>query len=154
MVEFQLNGATCSVTSPPMTSLVEVLRTELFQTGTKAACMEGFCGSCVVMVDDTPMVSCLLPIGRLDGCSVRTIEGESPGATELSPVQRSLVDADAVQCGMCFPGIVMEATALLERTTQPTDQEIQAALVGHICRCTGYEAIVQAIAASGGCRQG
>jgi carbon-monoxide dehydrogenase small subunit len=144
MTEFRLNDRSARVDVPPLTSLASVLRDELALTGTKVACAAGFCGSCTVLVDGQPAAACLLPIAHVHGRAVRTVEGMAAGGA-LSPVQQALEHADAVQCGMCFPGIVMSLTALLEHTPRPTATQVRAALVGNICRCTGYERVVDAV---------
>jgi aerobic carbon-monoxide dehydrogenase small subunit len=144
MIDFVLNERAASVDLPPMTSLASVLREQLALTGTKVACAEGFCGSCTVLVDGQPVAACLLPIAHVAGHTVRTVEGLDVDG-RLSPVQQALEAADAVQCGMCFPGIVISLTALLERTPRPAAEQIHDALVGNICRCTGYERVVGAV---------
>jgi aerobic carbon-monoxide dehydrogenase small subunit len=144
---FTLNGRERTVHAAPLTPLSTVLREQLNLTGTKVACEEGFCGACTVLVDDEPATSCLVPVAHVDGRSVRTIESLGTGG-ELSPLQAALQANDAVQCGMCFPGVVMSLTALLERDPAPDDDAVRTALVGNICRCTGYERIVEAALAT------
>lgn len=129
--------------SDPLTPLVDVLRDELFLTGAKAVCREGFCGACTVMLDGRPVVSCLMPLGLAAGCDVRTVESLAPDDV-LSPLQRALEQHDAVQCGMCFPGMVISLTAFLTSHPNPSRNDVKAALSGNICRCTGYERIVDA----------
>jgi carbon-monoxide dehydrogenase small subunit len=154
MIEFRLNDRQTHVDAAPMASLASVLREQLALTGTKVACGEGFCGSCTILLDDQPAPACLLPVAHVAGRAVRTVEGLAPNA-RLSPLQQALADVDAVQCGMCFPGIVMSLTALLERTPRPTRPQVRDALVGNICRCTGYERVVSAVLqlADGGLRE-
>jgi carbon-monoxide dehydrogenase small subunit len=147
-VELTVNGVRCTTRADPLTALARVLREELHLTGTKTACSEGFCGSCTVLVDDAPAVSCLLPVGLASGRAVRTVESLAPPGGELSPLQQAMQDGDAVQCGMCFPGILMTLTAVLERGGRPSADEVRAALVGNICRCTGYERVVAAALAA------
>lgn len=142
--ELNVNGEPHVVDVPALTPLVTVLREQLALTGTKAACHEGFCGSCTVLVDDEPVVSCLLPVGVAAGHRVRTVESLAPASAPLGPVQQALKDADAVQCGMCFPGLVMTLTSLLEAGQPVDDAALRRALVGNICRCTGYEQILAA----------
>jgi aerobic carbon-monoxide dehydrogenase small subunit len=144
MIDFVLNERAASVDLPPMTSLASVLREQLALTGTKVACAEGFCGSCTVLLDGQPVAACLLPIAHVAGRTVRTVEGLDVDG-RLSAVQQALETADAVQCGMCFPGIVISLTALLGRTPRPAAEQIHDALVGNICRCTGYERVVSAV---------
>ncbi|GAB6987009.1 (2Fe-2S)-binding protein [Nocardioides pyridinolyticus] len=142
--ELSINGERHAVDVPPLTPLVTVLREHLALTGTKAACHEGFCGSCTVLVDDRPAVSCLLPVALAGGREVRTVESLARGNESLSPVQQAFKDADVVQCGMCFPGLLMTLTALVEQGQPVDDSELRRALVGNICRCTGYEQILAA----------
>lgn len=146
-IEIELNGRPLTVEAEPLTPLATVLREQLQLTGTKVACGEGFCGACTVLVDQAPVVSCLLPVAHVAGHAVRTIEGIAVGET-LSPLQQALKDVDAVQCGMCFPGMIMSLTALLEREPNPDDAGVREALVGNVCRCTGYEQIVSGVLAA------
>ena len=143
MIAFTLNGRERTIDAPPLTPLSTVLRDGLHLTGTKVACEEGFCGACTVLVDDEPAASCLLPVAHVEGRSVRTVESLATG-DELSPLQAALQANDAVQCGMCFPGVLMSLTALLERDPAPDEDAVRTALVGNICRCTGYDRIVRA----------
>jgi len=138
-----VNGESRNATSDPMTPLLDVLREEFFLTGAKSVCREGFCGACTVLVDGTPALSCLTPAGLVEGCEVRTIEGISPNG-RLNPIQTAFEAHDAVQCGMCFPGMVVTLTHFLSRNEHPTRDDVRAALTGNICRCTGYERIVDA----------
>ena len=144
MIEFRLNHRLTQIDVAPMASLASVLRERLALPGTKVACDEGFCGSCTVLLDEQAVVACLLPVAHVAGRSVRTVEGLA-SADGLSPLQQAFEDADAVQCGMCFPGILVSLTALLERTPRPTKPQVHEALVGNICRCTGYERVVSAV---------
>jgi carbon-monoxide dehydrogenase small subunit len=143
VIAFELNGRRRAVDAAPLTPLATVLRESLNLTGTKVACEEGFCGACTVLVDDEPAASCLVPIAHVEGRAVRTVESLAAG-DELSPLQEAMKTVDVVQCGMCFPGVLMSLTALLDRDPQPDDAAVRAALVGNICRCTGYERIVEA----------
>lgn len=144
-MELNINGENRTVHSPPLTPLSRVLREELHLTGTKMPCGEGFCGACMVFVDGETKVSCLIPIASLGDAEVRTIESVAPPRSELSPVQAALKKADAVQCGMCFPGMVVSLTAMLDEHPKPEREDINTALVGNICRCTGYERIIDAV---------
>ena len=132
-------------------SLLYVLRERLGLPGSKNACEQGECGSCTVYLDDVPVCACLVAAGQAEGRSVRTVEGLAAGDT-LDPVQQSFVDAGAVQCGFCTPGLVVAAHDLLIRVPDPSDEEIREALAGNLCRCTGYEKILDAVrmAAQGG----
>jgi carbon-monoxide dehydrogenase small subunit len=139
----KINGENRSSLSDPMTPLVDVLRDEFFLTGAKVVCREGFCGACIVMLDGRPVASCLLPVGLAAHCDVRTVESLAHAAV-LSPLQQAMEEYDAVQCGMCFPGMLMTLTDFLARTKSPTREDVKEALVGNVCRCTGYERIVDA----------
>ena len=147
-----VNGREHEVDSPPLATLLHVLREELGITSPKAGCQAGGCGTCTVLVDGEPRRSCLLPLAAVDGAAVTTLEGIG-GPDRLSPVQQAFTDHYGMQCGFCTPGMIVAATALLERTPSPTRAEIEHALGGHVCRCTGYVKIVEAVeAASGGGR--
>lgn len=132
-----------SVSSPPLTPLATVLREEFALTGTKQVCGEGFCGACTVLVDGRATASCLVPVGLVEGRCVETVESLSEGA-DLSALQAAMEANDAVQCGMCFPGILMNLSSFLSERPEADEAEIRSALAGNICRCTGYEAIVEA----------
>jgi carbon-monoxide dehydrogenase small subunit len=147
MTKLMVNGEEKASDAPPLTPLLDVLRDEFALTGAKAVCREGFCGACTVFIDDEPVVSCLTPIACVEGRAVTTVEGMSRGRS-LSPVQQAFEDLDAVQCGMCFPGMVMTLTAFLRGNSDPTPAEVKAALAGNVCRCTGYERIVEAALAA------
>jgi len=129
--------------SDPLTPLVDVLRDEFFLTGAKIVCREGFCGACTVLLDGRPVMSCLMPVGLAEGCAVLTVESLARDGV-LSSVQQAMEEHDTVQCGMCFPGMLMTLTSFLEGARAPTREDIKAALVGNLCRCTGYERIVDA----------
>jgi carbon-monoxide dehydrogenase small subunit len=139
----KINGEDRTSISDPLTPLVDVLRDEFFLTGAKVVCREGFCGACIVLLDGRPVVSCLMPAGMATECDVRTVESLAAEG-DLSPLQRALELHDVVQCGMCFPGILMNLTSYFECTTNPNREDMKAALVGNICRCTGYERILDA----------
>ena len=138
-----VNGEERWSDAAPLTPLIDVLRDTFALTGAKAVCREGFCGACTVFLDGRPVVSCLTPLVSTDGCEIETIEGLALGEA-LSPVQQAMEDLDAVQCGMCFPGMVMTLTAFLRARPEPSSAEIKAALAGNVCRCTGYERIIEA----------
>ncbi|ALN75584.1 (2Fe-2S)-binding protein [Aureimonas sp. AU20] len=145
-VRFELNGEPCGFAGDPLTPLVDILRRERFLTGTKAVCREGFCGACTVHVDGEARMSCLLPIASVAGRRVLTIEGLAPpGAPH--PLQVAFEAADVVQCGMCFPGMVMSLSAAFRDRAPESRAEVKAAMTGNICRCTGYERIVDAVLA-------
>jgi aerobic-type carbon monoxide dehydrogenase small subunit (CoxS/CutS family) len=145
--ELEINGERHGVDVPGLTPLVRVLREELGLTGTKTGCLEGRCGACTVIVDGRSAVSCLYPVALADGASIRTVEGLAGDSGELHPLQRALLDAGAVQCGISTPGVLMTLTWLLEHEPAPTEAEIRAALAGNVCRCTGYQKIVDAVLA-------
>ena len=125
-------------------SLLYLLRERLGLPGSKNACEQGECGSCTVYLDGVPACSCLVAAGQAEGRDVRTVEGLAEG-DQLDRVQQSFVDAGAVQCGFCTPGLAVAAHDLLDRVPDPCDEEIREALAGNLCRCTGYEKILDAV---------
>ncbi len=127
-------------------TLLRTLRDRLWLRGTKEGCLEGECGACTVLVDDVPVDSCILATAAVDGRRIRTVEGLS-GVDRLSPLQQAFLDHGAVQCGFCIPGILMTLTALREQQASPSPEEVEAALAGNICRCTGYRQMVDAVMA-------
>jgi aerobic carbon-monoxide dehydrogenase small subunit len=142
-LQLTINGEQRVSGSDPLTPLVDVLRDEFCLTGAKPVCREGFCGACMVLLDGKPVASCLIPAGLAVDGDVRTVESLAVDG-DLSPLQRALEQHDVVQCGMCFPGLVISLTSYLERTNNPNRDDMKAALVGNICRCTGYERILDA----------
>ncbi|MBF6175228.1 (2Fe-2S)-binding protein [Nocardia blacklockiae] len=126
-------------------SLLYLLRERMGLPGSKNACEQGECGSCTVYLDGVPVCSCLVAAGQAHGRSVRTVEGLSGATGTLDPVQQAFVEAGAVQCGFCTPGLIVQAHDLIERTPEPSDAEIREALAGNLCRCTGYEKILDAV---------
>jgi carbon-monoxide dehydrogenase small subunit len=139
-----VNGVEHEIRSDALTSLLRVLREELFVMSPKAGCEQGGCGACTVLVDGQPRRSCLTPVVAIDGASVTTVEGLSNGV-ELAPIQQAFFDGYAAQCGFCSPGMMMAATALLAETPHASREQIMEALEGHICRCTGYVKIIAAV---------
>lgn len=139
-MQFTLNGRHVDVEAHPMRRLLDVLREECGLTGTKEGCGEGECGACTVLVDGQAVVSCLVPFAQVDGRDVRTIEG-----ADAQALQRAFMDQIGAQCGICTPGMIMAAMAL---GPDPTRKQMQDALAGNLCRCTGYEAIFRAITAA------
>jgi aerobic carbon-monoxide dehydrogenase small subunit len=131
----------------PRRTLLEVLREDLGLTGTKKGCGIGDCGSCTVLMDGVPTFSCLTLAVQANGCTVETIEGLSKDGN-ISALQQAFVDKGAVQCGYCTPGMLMTSTELLRRKPHPTEKEIREAISGNLCRCTGYQKIVEAIQAA------
>lgn len=143
-LDFILNGEACHTEIPEDATLLKVLRDILHLTGTKEGCGEGDCGACTVLVDGRSVNSCLLPAVQAEGCQVMTIEGVE-AHPELARIQKAFVDYGAVQCGFCSPGMIMSTVALLQKNPKPTEEEIRRGLSGNICRCTGYQAMVDAI---------
>ena len=143
-LDFILNGEACHTEIPEDVTLLKVLRDILHLTGTKEGCGEGDCGACTVLVDGRSVNSCLFPAVQAEGCQVMTIEGVEANP-ELARIQKAFVDYGAVQCGFCSPGMIMSTVALLQKNPKPTEEEIRRGLSGNICRCTGYQAMVDAI---------
>ncbi|HTS15571.1 MAG TPA: (2Fe-2S)-binding protein [Candidatus Sulfotelmatobacter sp.] len=148
IVTFTLGDREVDVMVTPMTTLQTVLRYQLGQTAVKEGCRQGGCGSCTVLVEGEPMLSCLLPVEEVAGRHVRTVETDTP-TDGVSPLQQAFLDGGAFQCGYCTPGMLMTATALLERDPHPTHEAILEAMAGNVCRCTGYTPIVAAVEAAG-----
>lgn len=146
--QFIVNGERREVAYPEHHTLLEVLREELALTGTKHGCDLGECGTCTVLVDGEPVLACLAMAGDMAGKSIETVEGLAAGAV-LHPLQRCFADMGAAQCGYCTPGMLMSAKALLRENTSPSESEVRAALAGNLCRCTGYQQIVEAVRAAG-----
>jgi carbon-monoxide dehydrogenase small subunit len=126
-------------------SLLYVLRERLGLPGSKNACEQGECGSCTVYLDGTPVCACLVAAGQAQGRDVVTVEGLAGGADRLHPLQQAFLECGAVQCGFCTPGLLVAADDLLRRVPRPSDPEIREALAGNLCRCTGYEKILDAV---------
>jgi carbon-monoxide dehydrogenase small subunit/xanthine dehydrogenase small subunit len=142
---FTVNGRPVEVAGPGGQRLLDALRIDLGLTGTKEGCGEGECGACTVLVDEMPVLSCLLPVGQVDGREIRTVEGLSDDG-RLDPVQAAFVDSGGVQCGICTPGILMSARAFLDSGAEPTEAAIREVIAGNLCRCTGYMKVIDAIA--------
>ena len=145
IVSFMLNNREVVIVASPLDTLQHVLRDQIGYMATKSGCSQGGCGSCTVLVDGQPLVSCLLPVKDVEGREVTTLEGLTKTAEELHPVQAAFFDNFAVQCGYCSPGMIMVSKALLERNPHPTRDEIADAIAGNVCRCTGYQSIFEAI---------
>jgi carbon-monoxide dehydrogenase small subunit len=142
-----VNGSVERLDVPSSMTLLQMLREKLALSGTKNGCEAGECGACTVLVDGEPINSCLMLAVEADGCEVTTVEGLAPDG-QLSPLQEAFVEHNAVQCGYCTPGMLLTATALLRRNPHPSELEIKQALVGNLCRCTGYVRIIDAIQAA------
>lgn len=143
-INVTINGRTLSIAVDEKWTLLHLLREELTLTGTKYGCGTSDCGACKVLVDGEALNSCVLLARNMDGKNITTIEGLSAGG-ELHPVQQAFIDAGAIQCGFCTPGMVITAVALLDKNPSPTREEIIDALDNNLCRCTGYEKIIEAI---------
>jgi aerobic-type carbon monoxide dehydrogenase small subunit (CoxS/CutS family) len=139
-----INGQAHSLAAAPDRPLLDVLREDLGLTGTKYGCGEGQCRTCTVLLNDKPVTSCLTPVRLAEGKSVTTIEGLAAGE-RLHRVQQAFLDAEAMQCGYCVPGMILRTVALLEATPQPTEAQIVEALNGNLCRCCGYVRILDAV---------
>jgi aerobic-type carbon monoxide dehydrogenase small subunit (CoxS/CutS family) len=143
-IRFTLNGETCETAFEPHKTLLEVLREDLALTGTKHGCELGECGTCAVLVDGRPVLSCLVLGLDVEDREVVTVEGMADG-TALHPLQSAFADLGAAQCGYCTPGILLTAMALLRENARPTREGIREALAGNLCRCTGYIKIYEAV---------
>lgn len=143
-IRFQLNGKKTELTTDPNQTLLWVLRNQLGLTGTKYGCGTGFCGSCTVIIDNEAVRSCSLPVRDVAGKKVVTIEGLANNG-KLHPIQQAFVEHDALQCGFCTPGMIMNATALLMKNPKPTKQEIIQGMEDNLCRCGAHVRIIRAI---------
>src|SRR5579885_3789380 len=144
LMTFRVNGETRQVAASPTHTLLEVLREELDLTGTKHGCELGHCGACTVLVNGAPVLSCLMLAVEAQGEEITTVEGLAR-ENHLHPLQQAFAERGAAQCGYCTPGFLMSGAALLEQNTNPTREEIKAALAGNLCRCTGYTKIIEAV---------
>ena len=144
IITFTLNGREIEVLARPLVTLQTLLREQLQLTAVKSGCKQGGCGSCTVLLNGQPVLSCLLPVEDVAGQQVTTLEGIG-GDGALHPVQQAFFDEYAIQCGYCTPGMIMTSVALLNQTPHPERAQILEALTGNFCRCTGYEPIVRAI---------
>jgi carbon-monoxide dehydrogenase small subunit len=143
-IQLEVNGRPRQVEVPPQTTLLELIRNHLGMTGTKEGCGKGQCGACTVLMNGRPVNSCLILAAQARHGRIVTIEGIGRQG-QLDPVQQAFIDEGAIQCGFCTPGLILTAKALLERIPQPDEAQIKEAISGHLCRCTGYSAIVRAI---------
>jgi carbon-monoxide dehydrogenase small subunit len=148
LLKLELNGAPREVSVRGNRRLIDVLRDDLGLTGTKEGCSVGVCGACSVLVDGRVMSACLLPAISVDGSSVTTIEGLAPDEDSLTPLQDAFIRHGGFQCGICTPGQIIAATALLQEIPHPTTDEVKEWMMGNLCRCTGYYKIVESILAA------
>ena len=148
-ITLSINGSSRQVLAQATNTLLDVLREGFALTGTKRGCDQGVCGACTVLVDGQAVRSCLSLALNCTGREIRTVEGLARHG-ELDPLQQAFVDSGAIQCGFCMPGMVISARALLDKTPNPTIEEIREAISGNICRCSGYVKIVEAVSAVGG----
>ena len=149
LISLCINGEWREVAVKPRLTLAEVIRDSIGLTGTKASCESGTCGACTILLDGRPVLACLTLAIECDGRQIQTVEGLAEGG-KLSAVQEAFLDQGAVQCGFCTPGMLMSVTALLRDTPKPSREEINKALEGNLCRCTGYNAIVDAVLQASG----
>jgi carbon-monoxide dehydrogenase small subunit len=150
LIELSVNGENHELAIESQATLLEVLREELKLTGAKEACGTGECGSCTVLMDGKPVLACLVLAADCPRCSITTIEGISSYPDKLAPLQQAFLDTGAVQCGFCTPGMILTAGALLEENPCPSEEEIKKALEGNLCRCTGYNKIMEAVKLAAG----
>jgi aerobic carbon-monoxide dehydrogenase small subunit len=143
-VKLAINGEEFDLTFKANRTLLELLRDELDLTGTKQGCDGGECGACTVLIDDEPRLACLTLAATLHGKNILTIEGLAKDGN-LHPLQRAFLEKGAVQCGYCTPGMILSASALLNRNPAPTVEDVKKALAGNLCRCTGYQKIIEAV---------
>jgi aerobic carbon-monoxide dehydrogenase small subunit len=143
-IQFQVNGKTSSFEALPMKRLLDVLREDLRLTGTKEGCGEGECGACSVIVDGEVIDSCLVPVCQVNGSTILTVEGLARDG-RLDPLQQAFLECGGAQCGICTPGMLIAARALLDENAHPSRDEIKESIAGNLCRCTGYVKIIDAI---------
>jgi len=144
MINLQINATSHALEVPPMKRLLDVLREDLHLTGTKEGCGEGECGACSVIVDGEVINSCLVPVCQVSGSTILTVEGLARDG-RLDPLQQAFLECGGAQCGICTPGMLIAARALLDETPRPSRNEIKEAIAGNLCRCTGYIKIIDAI---------
>ena len=144
VLEMSINGETHEITVKPRVMLLEAIREKIGLTGTKDGCESGTCGACTVLVDGQPTLSCITLAVECEGKNIRTVEDLADGEN-LNYLQEAFLDQGGTQCGFCTPGMLMSATALLEKNPKPTRDDINKALEGNLCRCTGYNSIVDSI---------
>lgn len=155
LIAFTVNGQQREVVTAPARPVLDVLRQDLALTGTKEGCSVGVCGACSVLVDGRLMSACLIPVGMVQGRELTTVEGLADEDGRLSPVQQAFLECGGFQCGICTPGQVVAATALLAECPAPTPEQVREWMMGNLCRCTGYYSIVSAVLkAAGAGREG
>lgn len=147
-VTLKVNGDIHHLYVDPQRTLIEVLREDLHLTGTKVGCGTGDCGTCTVMVNGRSVISCLTLAVEMDGADIMTIEGLAPSGEVLHPIQEAFIERGAIQCGYCTPGMELSAFYLLSKNPSPTEKDIRKGISGNLCRCTGYQKIVEAVAAA------
>ena len=145
VIELTVNDEPREFLAPPGTTLLSALRESLGLTAAKRGCSQGTCGTCTVLLDGQPVMSCLVPVETVDGASVKTLEGVNRDDGELDPIQAAFLEGFATQCGFCTSGMIMAAQALLAENPDPTREDVVRAISGNVCRCTGYESIINAI---------
>jgi len=145
LIQLKVNGMAYKMEVEPRRTLLELIREDLELTGTKEGCSLGECGSCTVLLDGKPIKSCITLAVQANGREVTTIEGLEKADGTLHPLQQAFIDHGAIQCGFCTPGMVLSAKALLDENPKPTELEVRQAIAGNLCRCTGYQKIVEAI---------
>lgn len=153
-IKFNLNGKDVSVTTSPNKRLLDLLRDDLKMKSVKEGCGEGECGACTVIMNGEAVTSCLVLAGQAEGATIITLEGLAHDDDTLDEVQRAFVDAGAVQCGFCTPGMILSAKALLDRCPDASHDEIKRAMSGNLCRCTGYSKIIKAVEMARDLRKG
>jgi len=151
LINIQINGTAHALDVPPMKRLLDVLREDLHLTGTKEGCGEGECGACSVIVDGEVINSCLVPVCQVSGSTILTVEGLARDG-RLDPLQKAFLECGGAQCGICTPGMLIAARALLDETPRPSREDIKEAIAGNLCRCTGYIKIIDAIEQSASSR--
>jgi carbon-monoxide dehydrogenase small subunit len=144
-IQLKVNGMAYKMEVEPRRTLLELIREDLELTGTKEGCSLGECGSCTVLLDGKPIKSCITLAVQANGRKVTTIEGLEKADGTLHPLQQAFIDHGAIQCGFCTPGMILTAMALLDENPKPTELEVRQAIAGNLCRCTGYQKIVEAI---------
>jgi aerobic carbon-monoxide dehydrogenase small subunit len=147
-VKFELNGTRRELSVPAHRRLIDLIRDDLGMTGTKEGCSVGVCGACSVLVDGQVVSACLMPAAFVDGTQVITIEGLAPDGDHLTPLQDAFIRHGGFQCGICTPGQIVAATALLQENPHPSPEQVKQWMMGNLCRCTGYYKIVESILAA------